>query len=237
VKEGRNMKLTIMIIIAAVVPFIILAKPAAGDSTVINNFNLVRQADTLSPHLFDDFYHELMTTGTTDFLGMRLAYFNSSLFSPTGVNFALKDSLYAAIDSKKFDAGKIYLDSLLKKYFPVIPVQLWAETYYLAKGDTAMAKIHGKYYDELLNALLKSGDGYSVKTGYIVIDIAEEYELMEVWKMNFEEQRLIDSDSNSFDYITAKNTETGKSEAIYFNITLIQKKLAERLMKKVNPAH
>lgn len=223
------MKLQILLTTVIFTCLFLYANPKPTDSTDINNFNLIAQADSMSPELYQQFYDELMTTGTTNFLGLRLAYTKNSAFSGFGINTAWKDSLYASIDSKRFNEGQKYLDSLLNKYFPIAQVQLWAEVFYEAQANQAMAAKHGSYYKELITGLLRSGDGYSAKTGYIVLDVSEEYELLKIWKLKFMGQALLHKDGQILDVITAINPQTQAQEKIYFNITILQKRTFEQL--------
>lgn len=220
-QKGSIMKLLLITVLLTLLSAFVHANPWPADSTEISNYVLVAQADTFPPDLYEKFYNQLMTTGNTDFLGMRLAYLKSNLLHPFGMDSRLKDSLYRAIDMKDFNKGEKLINSLLQNYFPVIPVQIWAEVFYSAKGDTVSAHKHARYYDELFRALLKSGDGFAAKTGYIPVDILEEYELLKVWQLSFTHQYLEHIDGHSFDRITANNPETGKEESIFFNITLI----------------
>jgi hypothetical protein len=76
-----------------------------------------------------------------------------------------------------------------------------------------------------MNSIYFSGDGESPKTAFIVMEISEEYDLLNWLKLKLREQSLILRDGYSFDIMRAFNEN--KETELFFNIDLALKNLSE----------
>ena len=50
-----------------------------------------------------------------------------------------------------------------------------------------------------------------------VIEIREEYDVLDVLGFEQESQTLVEKDGKRFDFLVAKNSETGETRDFYFN--------------------
>jgi hypothetical protein len=76
--------------------------------------------------------------------------------------------------------------------------------------------------DLILQSIILSGDGKSLDTAYEVINIIEEYAVLEHLALEKGDQDLIEKDGRFYDLIISKNTE-GESRNVYFDISIFYK--------------
>ena len=76
-----------------------------------------------------------------------------------------------------------------------------------------------------MNSIYFSGDGKSEKNAFIIIEVSEEYDLLNWLKLNFAGQSLILKDGYSFDVM--KVFDENKETELFFNIDLALKRFSE----------
>jgi hypothetical protein len=90
------------------------------------------------------------------------------------------------------------------------------------RGDKAAAAHHQYVMNGILDSILKSGDGKTPATAYVVITVSEEYALMARLGLRVAQQHLLNDDSgHSYDLLEAVNPETRTAQEVYFNIDAI----------------
>ena len=88
-------------------------------------------------------------------------------------------------------------------------------------------KFHEDAFFGLVDSIIQSGDGKSPETAMTVIEIREEYDVLDVLGFEQESQTLVEKDGKRFDFLVAKNSETGETRDFYFNIDLFYDKAIE----------
>jgi hypothetical protein len=180
------------------------------------------QADLLYPTLVDS---AIANPFEADYTALRLTHAKSSAYDPYGDDDGLM-KLRDLIKAKEFEVAtevaktqyrRLFHDPLFHYYAFIV----WAEI-----EDEEMADIHSFYYTKLIKSVMSSGDGKSAKTAYHVINISEEYRVLEYLELEILEQNLLEVSGHSFDKITAKDAD-GKTKDIYFNIDLPFSKLVD----------
>jgi hypothetical protein len=181
-----------------------------------------KQADLLYPTVVDS---AIANPLDTDYTALRLTHAKSSAYDPYGDDDGLM-KLRDLIKAKEFEVAtevaktqyrRLFHDPLFHYYAFIV----WAEI-----EDEEMADIHSFYYTKLIKSVMSSGDGKSAKTAYHVINISEEYRVLEYLELEILEQNLLEVSGHSFDKITAKDAD-GKTKDIYFNIDLPFSKLVD----------
>ncbi len=76
--------------------------------------------------------------------------------------------------------------------------------------------------NSILQSILSSGDGKSLDTAYEVINIIEEYAVLEYLELQKEDQDLVAQNDRFYDVITA-NDKNGETISLYFDITIFYK--------------
>lgn len=95
------------------------------------------------------------------------------------------------------------------------------------KDEASKAKMNTRY-ENLLLAILASGDGQSETTAYVVMRVRDEYELMGNMEVQNTMQSLVHGKAGPCDMMTLKPNDLGL-EKLYFNVS----RLFEFMQKKM----
>ncbi|MEA1874050.1 MAG: DUF4919 domain-containing protein [Bacteroidota bacterium] len=182
------------------------------------------QADLLYPTLVDS---AIANPLNTDYTELRLTHAKSSAYDPYGDDEGLM-KLRDLINAKEFEVATEVAKTQYRRLFHDPLFHYYAFIIWTEVEDEGMADIHSFYYTKLIKSVISSGDGKSAKTAYHVINISEEYRVLEYLEMEIVEQNLLEVSGHSFDEISAKDTD-GKTKEIYFNIDLPFSKLVDML--------
>jgi hypothetical protein len=68
-----------------------------------------------------------------------------------------------------------------------------------------------------MNAILKTGDGQSERSAYVVVTISEEYDVLYTQGLVFLSQSLASEHGHVYDRIVAR-TDKGEEKTVYFQI-------------------
>lgn len=88
--------------------------------------------------------------------------------------------------------------------------------------NTEKYEFHKAVYLGLVNSILKSGDGKSAQTAYVVIAVAEEYAILDALQLRRGSQSLQSKDGHQFDVLSATDAN-GKAVTLWFNIDIVWK--------------
>lgn len=102
--------------------------------------------------------------------------------------------------------------------------------------DKVTARKYAAMYFPMLNAIYKSGDGKSHKTAYVVVKVADEYEILKNLELYSEQQALV----GTTDVLTIAKNSSGnankrrnkKIKKLYFNVSFPLGYLSEMFKKK-----
>jgi len=180
------------------------------------------QADLLYPTLVDS---AISNPLDTDYTKLRLTHAKSSAYDPYGDDDGLM-KLRDLINAKEFEVATEVAKTQYRRLFHDPLFHYYAFIVWTEVEDEEMADIHSFYYTKLIKSVMSSGDGESPKTAYHVINVSEEYRVLEYLEMEIVEQNLVEDSGHSFDKITATDT-VGKTKEIYFNIDLPFSKLID----------
>jgi len=78
---------------------------------------------------------------------------------------------------------------------------------------------------------LKSGDGKSIESAYVVIATDEEYALFNVLGLRGVSQALVNDKDHNYDRMDAVDRKTNQTTTFYFNIDIPFKWLSKSLKK------
>jgi hypothetical protein len=84
----------------------------------------------------------------------------------------------------------------------------------------------------LLRSVLKSGDGKSPQTAFVVISVDEEYKALEALSLQPGTQSLVAHGGSSFDRLDARKRDSGEPVTLYFNIDRPHAQLMKSLQPK-----
>jgi len=154
---------------------------------------------------------------SVDLNELRLAYADSSDYSPPGDPDTQK-AVFSALSKKKYsEAIKIAQKGLGEDYFDI---ELHHALYiaYRETNEPAKSQFHNAVASGFIRSIMQSGDGKTPATAYRVLSTHEEYVILKVLGLVPEKQSLLEKDGHQYDLQKARNAETGEEHEFYFNI-------------------
>ncbi|MBR0872799.1 DUF4919 domain-containing protein [Bradyrhizobium tropiciagri] len=83
-----------------------------------------------------------------------------------------------------------------------------------------------------MKSVLKSGDGKSPETAFVVISIDEEYSILRAQALLRVKQALVNHGGSAFDRIEAKKRDSDQLVTLYFNVDRPTAQLERMLQNK-----
>ena len=188
------------------------------------SFPLVSQ---ITVPAFDDKYSnsiKKLENGLTDidYADFRDSFIESEQFikaSAQGKQFdSLRTAMYKAMKDKNYPTVIAITQNMLSiDYTSMLAHKILRQTYKIV-GDTVKAKQYKDIQFGLLRSIISSGDGKTCATGWHVIQIEEEYFILDVMEADLEEQS-VDYTGGLCDRMDVK--EEGKKKTYYFDVTKV----------------
>ncbi len=195
------------------------------DST--SNYILFDYINLLDEEDYYSFLDSIKNGKSKDFFTLRMAYTKTKIYDPYDSKIdGLRKEIKLHIKEKNFNKALEIAERILEKRYIDIKTHLYCSEIYKQLDDSTKLSYHNDIYNGLLNSIYFSGDGKSPKTAFIVIEISEEYDLLNWLNLTQSEQYLTIKDGYSFDIIKAfnKNRET----ELFFNIDLPLKHFSKK---------
>lgn len=166
-----------------------------------------------------------------DFQALRLAYVQTPDYQPYGDDRASRDGMRDGMRSKDYQKAVKNADKVLSKNYVDIEAHAIAALAHAELKNADKAKFHTYVRDGLVKSILKSGDGKSPKTAFVVINTSEEYALMRALEVKPMRQALMKDKGHSYD---RQDCLDGMSKPItlYFNIDRPFQWLSDSMKKK-----
>lgn len=154
---------------------------------------------------------------TVDFLELRRAYSDSPSFIDTG-NSDDSKKMYDAFNRKDYAGALKYAQKILDINYCDIDAQHTAYLAYRELNDAEHADFHHNISHNLIQSILRTGDGKSPETAMEVITVREEYVILIVMGLQPSKQSVVSSSGHQYDRMEATNPETHEKVVIFFNI-------------------
>lgn len=196
------------------------------------------KADTTSNYILFDYinllneedYYSLLDSVknglSSDFFSLRMAYTKTKIYNPYDIEFDdLRKEIKLDIEEENFEEALEIANKILEKRYIDIRTHLFCSYIYKQLNDSAKSDYHYNIYNGFMNSIYFSGDGKNEKTAFIVIEVSEEYDLLNWLKLNFAGQSLILKDGYSFDVM--KVFDENRETELFFNIDLALKRFSE----------
>ncbi|HZT60642.1 MAG TPA: DUF4919 domain-containing protein [Pyrinomonadaceae bacterium] len=155
---------------------------------------------------------------TVDFKELRMAYADSSHYSPYGGDGDAQKAMFAALNDEKWDEALKQSAKILEENYVDINAHVVADIANRSKGDTEKADFHNFVAKGLIHSITDSGDGKSTDKAFVVISTDEEYTLLNLLGLRPTGQALIKEKGHSFDKLNAVDPKTNDKYEFYFNI-------------------
>lgn len=165
------------------------------------------------------------------FKELRIAFTESQGYAPYGGDSEGRKSMLAALQEKDYDKALGSAGTILKQKYVDIIAHLVSSIAYNELKNVERAKYHHGIVDGLIQSILKSGDGKSIETAYVVIATDEEYALFNVLDMKAVSQSLVHDKDHSYDKMDVVDRKTNQTTTFYFNIDIPFNWLSKSLKK------
>lgn len=157
---------------------------------------------------------------SSDFTKLRLLYSKTSEYNPYASDREKSEAMYRAFNEGKFEEAVSYANLILDDNYVDLDAHILLTFTYQKIGNAERSDYHDFVINGLLNSILASGDGESLKTAYVVISVKEEYAILNLLGLQAEEQRLVNEGGHSYDVFKVTDLKTGQSSVLYFNVDI-----------------
>jgi hypothetical protein len=154
-----------------------------------------------------------------DFLKLRMAFTETASYKPYGRDRETQQKLAEALAKKEYARAIELGEMLLKTCYVDLDAHSALERAYTQLGKMEQAKLHRRVFDGLVQSILKSGDGKTTGTAYVVISTDEEYAVLGVLGIRKSQQALLGDKDQKFDRIDGVDQKSKERVTVYFNVT------------------
>lgn len=170
----------------------------------------------------------LQNPDVADFKALRLAYAESPGYDPYDPPGDVEESIDKALTEGDVEGALREIRRELEADYLDIVTHSMAALAYKRAGDDANAAFHMTFANGLVRSILDSGDGLSFSTAYVVIDVGEEYTVLQLLGLDAVSQSLKADGEHQFDVVECVNQETGENLEIFFNVDIPMRYLQSR---------
>lgn len=170
-----------------------------------------------------DSYQTLVTkvkNGDThiDFGALRIAYTQTSQYNPYG-----KDEnvplMFEALNRQEFSKAIQYAQSVLEKNYVDIDAHYVLLSAYGETGNNERSEFHRSVAMGLIDSIA-TGDGSSPETALKVINVREEYIMLNIAGLEMQKQTLQQFNDKNYDVFDVINRESGQTFTLYFDVSI-----------------
>ncbi|HEY0510465.1 MAG TPA: DUF4919 domain-containing protein [Thermoanaerobaculia bacterium] len=151
-----------------------------------------------------------------DFTALRMAYFEAPKHGTTDSD--LRKAMFSALGEKNYDQALAIAGQILNVNYLDIDAHLISALVSKKKNDLERQKLHDFVGKGLTQSILRSGDGKTLDTAYVVISVDEEYSLLRVLGLRMGGQTLLNAGAHHYDQMDVSDPKTGQKLTVYFNI-------------------
>jgi hypothetical protein len=168
-----------------------------------------------------------------DYTAFRLAYAASPKYAPYGVAEILS-KLKKAYDARDCPSAMAHAKEVFEVNFVHMEAHKIAAFCQKKAGNDEEARRHYAMFMGLFSSVLKSGDGKSPETAFVVIAVDEEYSVLETTSFTPVKQALVNHGGSAFDRFEVKwrDSDSDQTVTLFFNVDRPHAQLARTLQKK-----
>lgn len=170
----------------------------------------------------------------TDFRALRFSYLDSKAHGRAGAQLDKSDQLREAmfVAARAQDHAKVRSNA--EQLLAIDYTDLWAHKLLsqscIALKDEACAELHHFVEFGLLDSIMHSGDGKSCATGWEAVQIGEEYFVLAMMGIKFEQQSLVNAGGHNCDAMQG-TAPKGEKVTYFFNIDAMMAAEAKQFAK------
>jgi hypothetical protein len=183
------------------------------------SINVAGQKTQPAKNRYEDLLEKVKKSDqSVDFKELRLAYTETSSYSPYGGDRESFKQMFASLKANEFDKALASAEALLAKNYLDLNGHFGCFVAHRQLGHADKATYHKFVFEGLLDSIRKSGDGKTSDTAFVVISTDEEYVLFNFLGLRPTGQALINEKGHSYDKMTAVDPKTNETVVYYFNI-------------------
>jgi len=166
-----------------------------------------------------------------DYTAFRLAYAASSKYAPYGT-IEIVSKLKNAYDAGDCPSAMVHAKEVFEVNFIQMDAHKIAALCLKKAGNEEEARRHYAMFLGLFSSVLKSGNGMSPETAFVVIAVDEEYNVLETASLTPVKQERVNHGGSAFDRFEVKLPESDRTATLFFNVDRPHAQLARTLQKK-----
>ena len=163
-----------------------------------------------------------------DFAQLRRLYAGSASYTPLrdADEPRLRDVMARGADRMTLDVAR----AILQRNYLNVDAHLAAAVACDALGDMT-CRVHHEYVARgILDSIMRSGDGKTLETAWVVISVPEEYAVAAVLGVRVIGQEVVRRGERYYDRLTVRDLDTNAERELFFDIDLIYA-ATQRLLK------
>jgi hypothetical protein len=164
---------------------------------------------------------ESLKAGNTniDYTRLRTSYMDSPEYKGAKDTLEAQQAMLAALNAEDYPTALKKAEEVLASVYVNIDAHFVAYIANKQMGAADRAAFHHAVFAGLVDSILKSGDGRSPKTAWVVISVDEEYAVFRVLGMRPRSQSVLNSDGHNYDQMKVTD-ENGAEHTFYFNVDI-----------------
>jgi hypothetical protein len=166
-----------------------------------------------------------------DYTAFRLAYAASSKYAPYGV-VEILSKLKKAYDAGDCPSAMAHARELFEVNFVHMEAHKIAAFCLKKAGNEEEARREYAMFEGLFSSVVKSGNGMSPETAFVVIAVDEEYSVLETLSLTPVKQERVNHRGSAVDRFEVKLPESDQTATLFFNVDRPQAQLARTLQKE-----
>lgn len=154
-----------------------------------------------------------------DYTAFRLAYTSSPKYASSEWTVReLRAAMRRAHQEGDCTTAMGRAADIFEVNFVNIDAHLIAAMCHKKAGNPERERQEATMFRGIVSSVLRSGDGKSPETAFVVISIDEEYAAMQAIGVRLERQSLVSHGGSDFDRIEGKRLDSGEAITLYFNV-------------------
>jgi hypothetical protein len=166
-----------------------------------------------------------------DYTAFRLAYAASSKYAPYGT-IEIVSKLKKAYDAGDCPSAMAHAREVFEVNFVHMEAHKITAFCLRKAGNEEEARREYAMFLGLFSSVLKSGNGMSPETAFVVIAVDEEYSVLETLSLTPVKQERVNHRGSAVDRFEVKLPESDQTATLFFNVDRPQAQLARTLQKK-----
>jgi hypothetical protein len=155
-----------------------------------------------------------------DYARLRLSYMDSPERKQAKDTGDSEKAMIISLNAKDYAEAIEQADTVLANEYVSIDAHIVEAAAYRGLGVMDKADFHRAIWRGLMDSIVRSSDGKSPKTAWVVISVHEEYVVLQVLGFTLSQQSLLHQDGHSYDEMKVRNQQDRSDQTFYFNVDI-----------------